>query len=222
MSLRIQHNIAAFDAERNLDRHDRCDCSSPWPACLRVTASTPPLTTPPASRSARSCVRQIGGLAQANSNAQDGISLVQTAEGQLNEVHSMLQRVRDLAVQYKNGTLEHRRPHGYPVRGQSAGFGDRAHRSGRCLQRHQPARRQRRTITFQIGANDGDTIAVSTISLGSAVNIERVLAERDGHDRHLGDRRCDQRSVLLSARRSARCRTASSTRSTTSRRTRRT
>ena len=48
---------------------------------------------------------QIGGLAQAQRNAQDGVSLVQTAEGALNEVHSMLQRMRDLKVQYKNGTL---------------------------------------------------------------------------------------------------------------------
>ena len=48
---------------------------------------------------------QIGGLAQAQRNAQDGISLVQTAEGALTEVHSMLQRVRDLKVQYDNGTL---------------------------------------------------------------------------------------------------------------------
>ena len=47
---------------------------------------------------------QIGGLAQAQRNAQDGISLVQTAEGALTEVHSMLQRVRDLKVQYNNGT----------------------------------------------------------------------------------------------------------------------
>ena len=48
---------------------------------------------------------QIGGLAQAQRNAQDGISLVQTAEGALTEVHSMLQRVRDLKVQFNNGTL---------------------------------------------------------------------------------------------------------------------
>ena len=47
---------------------------------------------------------QIGGLAQAQRNAQDGISLVQTAEGALTEVHSMLQRVRDLKVQFANGT----------------------------------------------------------------------------------------------------------------------
>src|SRR5215217_8656088 len=48
---------------------------------------------------------QIGGLGQAQRNAQDAISLVQTAEGAMAEVHSMLQRVRDLAVQYNNGTL---------------------------------------------------------------------------------------------------------------------
>ena len=48
---------------------------------------------------------QIGGLDQAQRNAQDGISLVQTAEGALAEVHSMLQRVRDLKVQFNNGTL---------------------------------------------------------------------------------------------------------------------
>ena len=47
---------------------------------------------------------QIRGLNKASDNAQDGISLVQTAEGALNEVHSMLQRMSDLAVQAANGT----------------------------------------------------------------------------------------------------------------------
>lgn len=48
---------------------------------------------------------QIGGLKQAKSNAQDGISLIQTAEGALNETHSILGRMRDLAVQGSNDTL---------------------------------------------------------------------------------------------------------------------
>ena len=48
---------------------------------------------------------QIGGLTQAKRNAQDGISLVQTAEGALNESHSILERMRDLAVQGANDTL---------------------------------------------------------------------------------------------------------------------
>lgn len=47
---------------------------------------------------------QIRGLDQASRNSQDGISLIQTAEGALNETHSMLQRMRELAVQSNNGT----------------------------------------------------------------------------------------------------------------------
>ena len=50
--------------------------------------------------------RQIRGLTQASLNAQDGISCVQTAEGALNEVHDMLQRINELAVQAANGTNE--------------------------------------------------------------------------------------------------------------------
>ncbi|MCM1136824.1 MAG: flagellin, partial [Clostridium sp.] len=49
--------------------------------------------------------RQIRGLTQASLNAQDGISCVQTAEGALNEVHDMLQRMNELAVKGENGTL---------------------------------------------------------------------------------------------------------------------
>src|SRR5436853_167712 len=48
---------------------------------------------------------QIKGLAQAQRNSQDGISLIQTAEGALNETHSILQRMRELSVQASNGTL---------------------------------------------------------------------------------------------------------------------
>ena len=49
--------------------------------------------------------RQIRGLTQAAANAQDGVSMVQTAEGALNEVHDMLQRLNELAVKGENGTL---------------------------------------------------------------------------------------------------------------------
>ena len=48
--------------------------------------------------------KQIRGLDQASTNAQDGVSAVQTAEGALTEVHSMLQRMNELAVQSSNGT----------------------------------------------------------------------------------------------------------------------
>ena len=49
--------------------------------------------------------RQVRGLTQAAANAQDGVSMVQTAEGALNEVHDMLQRINELAVKGENGTL---------------------------------------------------------------------------------------------------------------------
>jgi flagellin len=49
--------------------------------------------------------RQVRGLTQASANAQDGVSMVQTAEGALNEVHDMLQRMNELAVKASNGTL---------------------------------------------------------------------------------------------------------------------
>ena len=48
--------------------------------------------------------KQIRGLSQASQNAEDGISAVQTAEGALTEVHDMLQRMNELAVQASNGT----------------------------------------------------------------------------------------------------------------------
>lgn len=48
--------------------------------------------------------RQVRGLTQASANAQDGVSCVQTAEGALNEVHDMLQRMNELAVKASNGT----------------------------------------------------------------------------------------------------------------------
>ena len=50
--------------------------------------------------------RQVRGLTQASANAQDGISCVQTAEGALNEVHDMLQRMNELAVKAANGTMQ--------------------------------------------------------------------------------------------------------------------
>ena len=48
--------------------------------------------------------KQVRGLTQASSNAEDGISAVQTAEGALTEVHDMLQRMNELAVKASNGT----------------------------------------------------------------------------------------------------------------------
>src|SRR5947207_13650939 len=104
MSLRIQNNIAAFDAERNLTgTSGRLQMSM---ARLSSGYRINTAADDPAGLAISEKLRaQIGGLAQANSNAQDGTSLVHPAEGSLNEVHAMLQRLRDLAGQHKNGPL---------------------------------------------------------------------------------------------------------------------
>src|SRR4051794_41966083 len=60
---------------------------------------------------------QIRGLAQNQRNIQDGISLSQTAEGALNTVHDMLQRVRELAVQFKNGSPSAAKQSAVPAEG---------------------------------------------------------------------------------------------------------
>ena len=87
---------------------------------------------------------QIGGLAQAQRNAQDGISLVQTAEGALTEVHSMLQRVRDLKVQSLNDTLGSEDKDA--IAAEVAQLGDEITTIGTRheVQRHDAARRHRR------------------------------------------------------------------------------
>src|SRR3954464_5424267 len=167
MSLRINTNIEAFDAHRQLEgtnmklQKSMQRLSSGY----RINTAADDAAGLAISEKLRA---QIGGLSQASRNVAAGGPLVPPAAGQLNEVHSMLQRVRELAVQYKNGTLstEDRTAIQSEVNqlgseieriGTSAGFNGISLLSSAS------------TITFQVGANDGDAIAVSTISLSQAV-----------------------------------------------------
>ena len=104
MSLRINTNVEAFNAHRNLNAtSDKIAKSMErLSSGLRINRASDDAAGLAISEKMRG---QIGGLDQAKRNAQDGISLVQTAEGSLTEVHSILQRVRTLAVQYQNGTV---------------------------------------------------------------------------------------------------------------------
>ena len=103
MGLRIQNNIEAFNAHRQLTATATQASKSmeKLSSGYRINRAADDAAGLAISEKMRG---QIGGLAQAQRNAQDGISLVQTAEGALTEVHSMLQRVRDLKVQFANGT----------------------------------------------------------------------------------------------------------------------
>ncbi len=104
MGLRVNNNIAAFNAYRNLSATDGAMSKSleKLSSGLRINRAADDAAGLAISEGLRS---QIGGLKVGARNAQDGISVVQTAEGALTEVHSMLQRMNDLAVQYSNGTM---------------------------------------------------------------------------------------------------------------------
>src|SRR6201989_1744351 len=105
MGLRIQNNIEAFNTHRQLTSTASAASKSreKLSSGYRINRAADDAAGLGISEKMRG---QIGGLAQAQRNAQDGISMVQTAEGALSEVHSMLQRVRDLKVQSLNGTLD--------------------------------------------------------------------------------------------------------------------
>lgn len=103
MGVRINTNVEALNAQRNLSMTAISFGKSveKLSSGLRINRAADDAAGLSISEKLRA---QVRGLNQAQRNAQDGISMVQTAEGALTEVHSMLQRVRELAVQYANGT----------------------------------------------------------------------------------------------------------------------
>ena len=101
MSLRINSNVSAMNAYRNLSVSDTAMSSSleKLSSGLRINRAADDAAGLSISDGLES---QIGGLTVAVRNAQDGINVVQTADGALNESTAILQRMRDLAVQASN------------------------------------------------------------------------------------------------------------------------
>ena len=104
MSVRINTNIEAMNAQRNLSAMGSAFAKSveKLSSGLRINRAADDTAGLAISEKLNA---QVKGLNQARRNAQDGISMVQTAEGALTEVHSMLQRIRELAVEAANSTL---------------------------------------------------------------------------------------------------------------------
>jgi flagellin len=103
--MKINHNIQALNAYRNLSQtmNQTSKTLEKLSSGMRINKAADDAAGLAISEKMRS---QIRGLDMAERNAMDGISLIQTAEGALNETHSILQRMRELAVQASNGTLE--------------------------------------------------------------------------------------------------------------------
>jgi flagellin len=99
----VQHNLTAMNSNRQLGitTSQQAKSTEKLSSGYKVNRAADDAAGLAISEKMR---RQIRGLTQASANAQDGISCVQTAEGALNEVHDMLQRMNELAVKAKNGT----------------------------------------------------------------------------------------------------------------------
>ena len=99
----VQHNMQAANANRmlNITTNAQSKSTEKLSSGYRINRAADDAAGLSISEKMR---KQIRGLNQASTNAQDGVSAVQTAEGALTEVHSMLQRMNELAVQSSNGT----------------------------------------------------------------------------------------------------------------------
>jgi flagellin len=170
MSLRIQNNVEAFNAHRNLSSTEGALARSMerLSSGFRINRAADDAAGLAISERLRG---QINGLDQAQRNVQDAISLVQTAEGSLTEVHAMLQRVRELAVQFKNGSLS--TADRTAIQSEINQLASEIERIGSSAEFNGiKLLNTTQTISFQVGSKDGEQIAVSTISLGSKVGTQ--------------------------------------------------
>jgi len=176
MSLRIQSNVEAFNAHRQLVGSSSMLAKSMerLSSGFRINRAADDSAGLAISEKLRA---QIGGIQQAQRNAQDAVSLVQTAEGSLAEVHSMLERIRDLAVQYNNGTLS--TTDKASIDGEVAQLCAEISRIAQQTKFNNiPLLSGGATITFQIGADDGQTLTITGTDLfgaGSAYNVNAAV-----------------------------------------------
>jgi flagellin len=172
MGLRIQNNVEAFNAHRNLTQVSTkaSKAMEKLSSGYRINRAADDAAGLAISEKMRS---QIGGVDQAQRNAQDGISLVQTAEGSLSEVTSMLQRVRDLKVQFSNGTLSADDKDAVAMEmGQLAteikDISTQTKFNGTALL-------DGSSVTFQVGAATGESVSTTGFNLSGVTGASAVV-----------------------------------------------
>lgn len=167
MAMSVQSNVSAMNAYRNLTatQNDLSSSLEKLSSGFRINRAADDAAGLAISEGLRS---QIGGLNVAIRNAQDGISVVQTAEGALTETHAILQRMRDLSVQAANtGALSDTAKTNIQaeITELQAGLDDIADQTqfnGTKLLDGSYTDQ-----TFQVGANSGESI---TVSIGTAMS----------------------------------------------------
>ena len=159
----INHNISSMNALRNLNINSSAMSKTmeKLSSGYRINRAADDAAGLAISEKMRA---QISGLRQAQRNAQDGISLIQTAEGALNEVHSMLRRIRDLALQAANDTNTDAdkaeiQKEVEQLIAEISGIAGRTEFNTKKLLATDD------TVTLQIGANSGQTIKVNLVKM---------------------------------------------------------
>ncbi|MEL4027612.1 flagellin [Caldifermentibacillus hisashii] len=181
--MRINHNIAALNTYRQLNGANNAQGKSmeKLSSGLRINRAGDDAAGLSISEKMRG---QIRGLDMASKNAQDGISMIQTAEGALNETHSILQRMRELAVQASNDTN---------VKADRDAIGQELTELGKEITRIKETTQFNEQnlldgtagvsgkVTFQVGANKDQTMEVDFTTAGiNLTDIETAVGTLDG------------------------------------------
>ncbi|MCY7945908.1 flagellin Hag [Bacillus atrophaeus] len=194
--MRINHNIAALNTYRQLSANSNASQKNmeKLSSGLRINRAGDDAAGLAISEKMRG---QIRGLDMASKNSQDGISLIQTAEGALTETHSILQRVRELAVQANNTGTQDTTDLGAiqdeigslleeigGVDGASKGISDRTQFNGKNLLNGDFSSASGNQLQFQIGANDQQTLTVNIedMSVKSLGTADTTTKDPDGND----------------------------------------
>ncbi|HTA12213.1 MAG TPA: flagellin [Solirubrobacteraceae bacterium] len=179
MSLTINTNLEAINASRNLNNTENMlgTAMQRLSSGLRINSASDDVAGYAISQSLQS---QVNGLNQAGENIQDAVALAQTAQGALNDVNTMLQRIRELGVEYANGTTSTEDQTAIisevsQLTAEIQRVGETTQFNGKNLLS------ATEEIKFQVGANDGETIGVKTIELYKEIETKidtTTLGER--------------------------------------------
>ncbi|MGD0453625.1 MAG: flagellin [Solirubrobacteraceae bacterium] len=179
MGLTINNNLEALNASRNLNSTEGMlsQAMQRLSSGLKINSAADDVAGYAISQSLQS---QVNGLNQAGENIQDAVAMAQTAQGALNDVNQMLQRVRELGVQYSNGTTSEEDQKAIisevtQLTSEIKRVGETTSFNGKDLLN------AAEEIKFQVGANDGEAIGVTTVKLYAAIEKEvdaATLGER--------------------------------------------
>ena len=179
MSLTINTNLEAINASRNLNATENTlsQTMQRLSSGLRINSAADDVAGYAISQSLQA---QVNGLNQAGENIQDAVALAQTAQGALNDVNTMLQRIRELGVEYANGTTSEEDQ--TAIISEVKQLTDEIKRVGETTQFNgKDLLNADEEIKFQVGPNGGETIGVKTIELYKEIETDldtETLGER--------------------------------------------